>query len=55
MKKSGNPVMGESRIFMENKKLVSENFKLKSELASVTAILQLEQEERNLESVRQSQ
>lgn len=42
MKKSGNPVMGESRIFMENKKLVSENFKLKSELASVTAILQLE-------------
>jgi hypothetical protein len=52
MKKSGNPKIGESRLFMENKKLVSENFRLKTELAEQTAILQLEQEERHLESDR---
>jgi len=33
MKKSGNPKIGESRMFVENKKLVSENERLRRELA----------------------
>jgi hypothetical protein len=33
LKKSGNPKVGESRLFMENKKLVSENYRLMTELA----------------------
>ena len=33
LKKSGNPKLGESRLFVENKKLVSENERLKAELA----------------------
>lgn len=37
---------------MENKKLVSENYRLMTELAEQTALVQLEQEERHLEGAR---
>jgi len=53
LKKSGNPKFGESRLFIENKKLVSENYRLKTELEEKNAIIQLEQEERHLESASQ--
>jgi hypothetical protein len=42
LKKSGNPKTGDSRLFVENKKLINENQRLKSELDEVRAIVQLE-------------
>lgn len=47
--------MSDSRLFVENKKLIAENQRLKEELSEQCAIVQLEQEERQLEGIRQSQ
>lgn len=49
LKRSGQPKQGEARLFIENRKLTTENTRLKKELTEANEIIIVEREERQFD------